>query len=261
MAGGEGQDAGLLPVGTPVGVISPHMDDAALSCGDLLSDRPGSHVVTVFSGGPAQVRPLPSWDELSGAFKPGDDVMGMRAVEDDAAMGAVGATGHRLDFWDEQYRAGEPVRHARYRPLAVRARQRKLDDPVLIRQIDEKLAGIVAKIGLTTWFVPLGLWHGDHQKTTGAGLRLAASRPELTWLVYEELPYRKEVPEQVAERMEVLKNGGFSTRPVVAPKRESASAKRAMIACYRSQVTCLGARVEAAVSGPEVYHLLSGRGR
>ena len=92
----------------PVGVVAPHMDDAALSCGQMLSAHPGSHVVTVFTSGPKSVRPLPEWDRLSGWFQPGDDVMGLRQVEDDAAMAAVGAHGHRLDFWDEQYRAGRP---------------------------------------------------------------------------------------------------------------------------------------------------------
>ena len=76
------------------------MDDAALSCGQMLSAHPASHVVTVFTSGPKSVRPLPEWDRLSGSFQPGDDVMGLRQVEDDAAMAAVGAHAHRLDFWD-----------------------------------------------------------------------------------------------------------------------------------------------------------------
>ena len=107
------------------------MDDAALSCGGLLSARPGSHVVTVFSGGPKSVRPLPTWDETSGSFKPGDNVMALRQVEDEDAMAVVGAHGHRLDFWDEQYRAGRPLRLARLRPRAVRTARARLEDPAL----------------------------------------------------------------------------------------------------------------------------------
>lgn len=243
--------------GEAVGVLSPHMDDAALSCGDLLGSRPGSHVVTVFSGGPEHVKALPEWDEMSGMFRPGDNIMGMRAVEDQEAMTAVGAVGHRLGFWDEQYRAGPPVRHARYRPLAVRVRQARLDRPTLLREIDQALARVIDDIPVRTWFIPLGLWHGDHKKTARAGLRQAARRPDLNWFVYEELPYRHEVPDQVTEGRRCLQADGYDPQELIAPGPSGTPLKRAMVACYRSQLTCLGARAERAVTGPEVFLLLA----
>src|SRR5579872_2478636 len=84
----------------PVGVVSPHLDDAVLSCGQLLGARPKSHLVTVFSSGPSKVRPLPDWDQMSGVFSPGDDVMAIRRQEDDEALSLMSGTGHRLGFWD-----------------------------------------------------------------------------------------------------------------------------------------------------------------
>ena len=254
----EPATGGLPAPGEAVGVVSPHMDDAALSCGSFLAARPGSHVVTLFSGGPSSVRPLPEWDLLSQVFSAGDDVMAIRAVEDDDAMAAVGAVGLRLDFWDEQYRAGPPVRHARYRPLAVRLRQARLDRPALLNEIDQKLARTVEQLPFRTWLVPLGLWHGDHFKTAAACLRLARRRPDLNWVVYEELPYRIEVPNQVAEGRARLQAAGFGFQEVLVPPPERPSLKRAMVASYRSQLPALGRRVDVALAQPEVFLVLGG---
>lgn len=251
------------PFDGPVVVVSPHMDDAALSCGRLLASLPGSHVVTVFSGGPPRVSPLPEWDRLSGAFSPGDDVMGLRVREDEAALALVGATGHRLGLWDEQYR-GRPVRLARFRARAVRARARRLDDPRVEDGAAAALAALAGDPELRTWVVPLGLWHGDHKKTARACMRLAAqpSRPGRaapTFVVYEELPYRLEVPDQVDQARAAWSLAGFALEPVEAPGLDGEArreAKAAMVAAYRSQLPCLGTRAHLAVDAEETYHLL-----
>ena len=249
-------EAGRAGTG-PVGVVSPHMDDAALSCGQMLSAIPGSHVVTVFSSGPKSVRPLPEWDKLSGSFKPGDDVMGLRHVEDDDAMAVVGAHGHRLDFWDEQYRAGRPVRLARFRPGAVAAARAKLADPDLEAAVVEELRTVVANLDLETWFVPLGLWHGDHKVTARACLRLAREMPERRWVVYEELPYRWEVPTEVTAAKQRVENNGFTLEAAQFPSGPDNAKKHAMVRCYRSQLPCLGDRADVAAGGPEAFHILS----
>ncbi|HUC15373.1 MAG TPA: PIG-L family deacetylase [Acidimicrobiales bacterium] len=239
-----------------IGVIAPHMDDAALSCGQMLGANPDSHVVTVFTSGPTSVRPLPEWDQLSGAFRPGDNVMKLRHVEDDDAMAVVGAHGHRLDFWDEQYRAGKPVRLARFRPGAVSAARARLADPSMEDSVVDKLRGVVAGLDVQTWFIPLGLWHGDHKMTARAGLRLAKDMPERRWALYEELPYRFEVPLEVTAAKQRLEEDGFTLEPTVLPSGPDNSKKYAMLRCYRSQLPCLGDRVDVAAAGPEVFYLL-----
>jgi LmbE family N-acetylglucosaminyl deacetylase len=239
------------------------MDDAALSCGRLLAALPGSHVVTVFSGGPAGVSPLPEWDRLSGAFSPGDDVMGLRALEDEAALTLVGATGHRLGLWDEQYRE-RPLKLARFRAGAVRARRRRLDDPRVEDDAATALAEVAQDLPVRTWVVPLGLWHGDHEKTARACLRLATrparpDRPAPLFVVYEELPYRLDVPERVDQAKAGWSVAGFELEPVAAPGlggEARRQAKAAMVAAYRSQLPCLGTRAHLAVDADETYHLL-----
>ncbi|HEY1357653.1 MAG TPA: hypothetical protein VGF21_05040 [Thermoleophilaceae bacterium] len=80
-------------------VLSPHLDDAVLSCWHLLD---GAKVVSVFAGVPD-----PGtggwWDSLTGN---GDSAARMleRFDEDDAALGLAGAEAVRLDLLDEQYR-------------------------------------------------------------------------------------------------------------------------------------------------------------
>ena len=51
-------------------VLSPHCDDAVFGCGELLADRPGSTVITVFAGRPGSGVPLTRWDAAAGFGAP-----------------------------------------------------------------------------------------------------------------------------------------------------------------------------------------------
>jgi hypothetical protein len=85
-------------------VLSPHLDDAVLSCGLFLAAHPGSSVVTAFSHGPSRVSPLPRWDAGAGYFPDGADVMGVRRGEDISAAAMAHASTLHLGYWDGQYR-------------------------------------------------------------------------------------------------------------------------------------------------------------
>jgi LmbE family N-acetylglucosaminyl deacetylase len=61
----------------PLLVISPHLDDAVFSCGQLLEVHPGATVVTIFAGRPPPGTPLTDWDSAAG-FGPGEDPIGRR---------------------------------------------------------------------------------------------------------------------------------------------------------------------------------------
>jgi LmbE family N-acetylglucosaminyl deacetylase len=85
-------------------VISPHLDDAVLSCWHLLE---GSTVVNVFTGLP-EPGTVGWWDTLTGSS---DSVERMheRRAEDAEALGLAGAEAVALGLLDEQYRAnGRP---------------------------------------------------------------------------------------------------------------------------------------------------------
>jgi LmbE family N-acetylglucosaminyl deacetylase len=87
-------------------VISPHFDDAVLSCANLIADVPDATVLTIFSGGPGRAGQISGWDRSCG-FSTGDDVMGARAAEDLAALQQLGATQRSVGF--SQYRAAVPL--------------------------------------------------------------------------------------------------------------------------------------------------------
>lgn len=242
---------------SPVVVVSPHFDDATFSCGRLLSATPGSHVVNVFTGGPDAAPWVTEWDRRARMFDKGDDIPAIRASEDDEALALVGAVGHRLGVWDEQYRQRR-VPLAWLRPGALARAKASLDDPAVTEEVSERLADVFSGLPRAVWCVPMGLSHGDHKKTAEACLRLAVLHPATTWAIYEDLPYSLQFPELVDEAKSSLKARGFeiSQARVVegATSGPSARAKWELASCYRSQVVALGdALVDLCVGSPEKY--------
>src|SRR5207248_116116 len=88
-------------------VVSPHLDDAVLSCGHVLAAATESLVVTVFDGVPrAYPDPPTPWDRQCG-FQVGDDVVARRRDENELALAEYGSTTRSLDLLDQQYRTDE----------------------------------------------------------------------------------------------------------------------------------------------------------
>jgi LmbE family N-acetylglucosaminyl deacetylase len=207
--------------------ISPHLDDVALGCADLVAGYPGALVVTVVAGRPGP-HDLTDWDGRCG-FAWGDDVMGARRQEDDLALRQLGAIPVWLDFLDRQYAADwsspDPDRVAgAIRPL--------LDD-----------AGVVAS--------PLGLLHPDHVAVAAGCFDVARSLPSLEWIIYEDAIYRATRGAR-KEAIAKLKAQGFSLEPFEVARTDR---KRAAIDCYTSQLKGLGKLVQDAYK-PERYWTL-----
>lgn len=51
-------------------ILSPHLDDAVLSCWRVLEAHRSVRVVNVFTGSPPEGSPAPWWDRLTGATDP-----------------------------------------------------------------------------------------------------------------------------------------------------------------------------------------------
>jgi LmbE family N-acetylglucosaminyl deacetylase len=85
-----------------VAIISPHLDDAALSCWHLI-EQPDSSVVTVFAGVP-EPGTTTSWDRMCG--EP-DSValMQSRVVENAQALSSTGTKIVNLPYLDCQYQS------------------------------------------------------------------------------------------------------------------------------------------------------------
>jgi LmbE family N-acetylglucosaminyl deacetylase len=85
-------------------VLSPHLDDAVLSCGGLVADLDRVVVATVFNG-----RPVPPVSAAASRFHArcghtDENAMAEREKEDDRALRAVGATPIRLGLLEALYR-------------------------------------------------------------------------------------------------------------------------------------------------------------
>ena len=168
-------------------------------------------MVTAFAGGPRTVDPLPDWDADSGAFLPGADVVGERRHEDLLASATLG--GSRATIWTTGTGSIETRR------TATRARR----NAELDNRISSDLASLVDVLELGTWVIPLGLVHPDHQATATGCLIVAGSRPEIEWLVYEDLPYAEVFPSQMERATEALLEQGFMLNSALGLETESRS--------------------------------------
>jgi len=149
-------------------VISPHLDDAVLSCFTRLSTEP-TVVVTVLGGAPADTDLLAEYDRITGASSSRSRVF-ERVAEDQEALTGLATAVTRLPFLDAQY--------------GDRPSVREVADAVVIncQGADEVL-------------FPAGLGgHVDHVLTRDACL-LAASNGlfgSSRLIVYADYPYASE---------------------------------------------------------------------
>ncbi len=193
----------------PLLVVSPHCDDGVLGCGALLEAHPGAVVVTVFAGGPPTHDRVTPWDAEAG-FRPGDDVMAIRRAEDRMALALLDAFPLWLDFRDDQYGPS---------PAA--------------RAVAAALDAVVARTRPRTVAVPLGLFHADHHRTHAACLTVLGRRPDLAWLAYEDVNYRR-IDGLLDRRLAALQARGVAAVP--AGRALPGDPKAAAVRCYRSQL-------------------------
>ena len=86
-------------------ILSPHFDDAVLSCWHLLASASEVLVVNVFAGEPP-AGTLGWWDELAGASDSAAAVR-TRIEEDRQALALTGRAAVNLPFLDSQYRQSD----------------------------------------------------------------------------------------------------------------------------------------------------------
>lgn len=219
-------------MGRALNVVSPHLDDAVLSCCLLLAANPGSHVTTVFADGPRSVRPLTRWDRAARCFADGEDVMRLRREEDGRAAALMRATAFHLPYWDRQYR------NERY------GYQGRADDELVVAAAGDLLRRS-RDVAVDGWVIPLGLGHPDHRVAADAGLILAEQVPVF---LYEELPYATEKPGEVAARKRRLAQRGFALEPDETLEfLDDRSLKKAVFRCYASQRRPLRWRARRAI--------------
>ena len=158
-------------------ILSPHLDDAVLSCWHLL-DGPGDvRVLNVFAGVPAAGAATGWWDRASGS---GDSARAVRARidEDRTALAVAGREGVNLDFLDAQYRDGE------HEPAALGAALREHVPRSALVYVPAAFAGGGGAERMPT---AMDEAHPDHAAVREAGRALQAEGYET--VLYADLPH------------------------------------------------------------------------
>jgi LmbE family N-acetylglucosaminyl deacetylase len=219
-------------------VLSPHLDDAVLSLGALLSAHVRSggrvRVVTVFAGRPDAVGAAGEWDRSAGFSIEGQAARARRA-EDRAACARLGLEARHIDAADEQYpdRLGADALWERLAPA--------------LRGADELL------------LPGYPLRNDDHAAVTG--LVLTRTDPAQLVRLWLEEPYALRERAPSPHRWGDLRWGAPGTA------RTEALAKVRAVRCYGSQLPLLApgrlsppSRAGAAVTVAQLGALAVSRG-
>jgi LmbE family N-acetylglucosaminyl deacetylase len=167
-------------------VLSPHLDDAVLSCGGRIvrAARAGTRVriVTVFTGDEPEEPPSALAADLRRWWKlPPGEVMRRRRSEDLAACALLGAEAEHWGLAEAPYRLAADGR-ALYPTLAALFGEVASGDEPLVAEIAARIDALDAE---TAILGPLGIGgHVDHLLVRRA---LHRARPDAP--LYEDFPY------------------------------------------------------------------------
>ena len=199
----------------PVLVISPHYDDAVFSCGQLLAQLPSCTVMTVCTGVPENDHVSTDWDRRCG-FSSASQAMQTRAFENEAALSSLDVSAVDLGFLDSQYITGCRV-----------------DSELLADTVTSN----IEQIKPSSVIFPLGLFHEDHIHVSDTLVTICSRFPGINWMVYEEIPYRKQSA-HVTERLSRLIDRGIPVEPFGLTLAGDDKARA--VQAYQSQFQGLG---------------------
>jgi LmbE family N-acetylglucosaminyl deacetylase len=229
----------------PALLLSPHWDDAALDCWELLAGQGELVVVNVFSGIPEPGR-LTLWDEITGAEDSAARAR-ERLAEDAVVLGRAGRAPVNLGFLDLQYRRG--------------------DTPGL-GALDSAVAGAAGAASHV--FAPAGIGsHPDHELARRYARMLL--RAGLPVTLYAELPYcvmhgwpdwvdgRAPDPNRNVDAFWRSFLEGVPEMPELRSARvhrlddASAAAKLDALRCYATQFSAIEYGARGLLSDPEIH--------
>jgi LmbE family N-acetylglucosaminyl deacetylase len=238
----------------PVVVLSPHFDDAVLSCWSVLTGAGTVQAVNLFAAPPTPGYVTP-YDRVCGARDSSDHVR-RRAAEDVEALEIAGRAPVNLQFLDRQYR-------------------RPWQTPRL-KDLDARLAEAVPRPSALYAPAAIGFVAGHVDHRLARSLALAAGRNAIPVHLYADLPYAAMFgwPAWVAGTLadpvldvdaywqqlavDVPQIGGIRAARVVGLAADEASRKLTAMEAYRTQFRALdggpiGMLRNPAIHGFEVF--------
>lgn len=246
-------------------VLSPHYDDAALSCGGLIAQlsAAGEHAVvaTLCGGKPDYSRLSPFALEIHGRPLAGADPMDQRRAEERAALALLAAEGRPGQFLDCIYRQDEAATRWLYTDEAALFGSVDPADDALVQELAHCLAALAPAPPRCVLYAPLAIGnHVDHQIARRSA-RLLSDQGYTVWH-YEDYPYISREPAGLAAS---LGEPGRWRSHLVPLSLADGQRKSAAVLAYASQLEVLfpgagpiGDRVSAALRGQA---LLTGQGQ
>ncbi|MCS6887228.1 MAG: PIG-L family deacetylase [Chloroflexus sp.] len=209
-------------------ILSPHLDDAALSCGGSIAAAVAAGepvlVVTICTAAPpidAEFSPLAQHFHAEWGLPP-TAVMQTRLAEERVALAILGADGLWVGALDAIYRLPQ-VYHSRETLFGMP----DPSDP-LAATLRELCNHLRSRFPHATIYAPLGVGnHVDHQLACHAAAQMPGP---VMW--YEDLPYAVRAGE-LERRLAQL---DWPLRPLVRAIDERMTARLAAIAAYASQL-------------------------
>lgn len=252
--------------------LSPHYDDASLSCGGTIhrQTQAGERVlvVTICAAPPNPTDPLsPFAQNMHAVWGNPDDVISTRQMEDHRAMEILGADFLYLDFPDCIYR-GDLHRGNWYYNNDV-----ELFGPMHpydLQLKDEIITSFLSKVALTentTLYAPLTVgYHVDHQLIHAAARQLQAQGYSVVF--YEDYPYADsnysphgtDNPSDLETTLARLQSLNLKPRHHFFSE-ENLRAKIESVTAYASQLEMLFGSRESMIEMIRAYALSAGDGR
>jgi LmbE family N-acetylglucosaminyl deacetylase len=225
--------------------LSPHPDDALLSCGGAIHRqiRAGDavRVITLFAGDPPHGTLSPFALEQHHHWGHPPIPMALRRAEDAAALIRLGVRVEPLDLLDAVYRATPDGRWP-YTDLATLFGEVDPEDPVTALDLAERVSTLLPVEERSTLYAPLGVGHHvDHLVVHRAARDHLAGVHRLAF--YEDYPYAEETGATEA----ALHAAGADqwTAHVVSLDPDDVAAKVSALAHYRTQLPVLFDGAEA----------------
>lgn len=234
--------------------LSPHLDDAALSCGGRiwLQAQAGERVlvVTVFAGCPApQIQLSPFAQAMYGEWGLSADASAARQREDVAAMALLGAEPVHWPYADCIYRQTPDGRFPYDSEEALWGDVHPADES-LVLELAVRFAELAVNPG-GTLYTPLTVGHHvDHQI-----VRRAAEASGHGLVYYEDYPYAQDL-----QALEAVVAGDCYRPEPVLLSPEALEARISAIARYTSQVSFLWADADEMAAAVRAIAARTGDG-
>lgn len=228
-----------MPPQSPIHLyLSPHLDDAALSCGGLIHQQAQAGepvlVVSLCAGFPPHGPLTPFAESLHARWQvSAAEAVGARRAEDRAALQTLGAAAVHLDTPDCIYRLDPRTGAALYASEEALWGALPAAEDALVEQAAAALGDILHRLSGRRLYAPLALGHHvDHQLA-----RRVAERTGEVWAYYEDYPYADREanlsPHSVVTGRET---DGLAARVMPIAEADLAAKARA-VAAYTSQVS------------------------